>query len=155
MRFLKFNISILAIVAVFISSCEFESYKDYDFKEYDGSLEWTRLVKNADWPNRFGHTAVTYDNKIWVIGGYNPGVVKGDTYYEDVWSSADGENWDLVLEKAPWLGRKGHQVVVFNDGSGDAMFLVGGFTVNEESGFREYGNDVWKSTDGIEWIQLK
>lgn len=147
--------SLMAGIIISLTSCEFQSYSDYEFPAYDGDFEWTQLVKNAEWPNRYGHTAVAYDQKIWIFGGYNPGVVKGDTYYEDVWSSSDGESWDLVLGKAPWLGRRGHRVTVFNDGSGDAMFLVGGFTVNEETGYREYANDVWKSTNGKDWTELK
>ena len=137
------------------ASCEFQSYRDYEYDEYDGAFEWNRLVKNAGWQNRYGHAAVVFDDKIWIMGGYNPGVLKGDTYYEDVWSSADGESWELVLEKAPWLGRRGHRLVSFNDGSGEAMYLVGGFTVNEETGYREYANDVWKSDDGARWTQIK
>lgn len=146
---------LLAGIILLLCSCELESYKDYDFPEYDGEFEWSRLAKNADWQNRFGHAAVVFDGRIWVIGGYNPGAIRGDTYYEDVWSSENGGSWVLVLEKAPWLGRRGHRVVVFDDGGGDAMFLAGGFTVNEENGYREYANDVWKSQDGVNWECIK
>lgn len=146
---------ILASLAIFVMSCEFQSFSDHGFAEYDGEFQWTQLTKNAEWANRYGHAAVSFDNKIWVFGGYNPGVVKGDTYYEDVWSSSDGISWELVQDDAPWLGRRGHKVVVFNDGSGDAMFLIGGFTVKEETGYREYANDVWKSTNGKDWEEIK
>ncbi len=147
----------LALITIpfLLSSCEFQSYENYGFPEYDGVFEWTLLVKNAEWSNRYGHAAVAYENKIWLFGGYNPGVIQGDTYCEDVWSSSDGISWELVLEKAPWLGRRGHRVSVFNDGGGEAMFLIGGFTVNEETGYREYANDVWKTTNGKDWEQIK
>jgi len=137
------------------TSCEFQSYKEYAFAEYDGAFEWTQVTKHADWPDRFGHAAVAFDGKIWIFGGYNPGEMKADTYYEDVWNSTDGIEWNLITENAPWLGRRGHSVIVFNDGSGDAMFLAGGFTVNEETGYREYANDVWKSTNGADWEMIK
>ncbi len=146
---------IIAVLAIVSVSCEFQSFRDYDYPEYDGAFEWTQLTKNAEWSNRYGHAAVAYNNKLWVFGGYNPGVVSGDTYYEDVWSSADGATWELVLDEAPWKGRRGHKVTVFNDGTGDAMFLIGGFTVDEETGYREYANDVWKSTNGKDWEELK
>src|SRR5210317_576839 len=112
-----------AVIVLILSSCEFESYEDYGFEPYDGAFEWTQLVKNAEWGNRYGHAAVTYKGKLWVMGGYNPGKVTGDTYYEDVWCSQDGIEWCEVLEKAPWKGRRGHQLVVFNDGNGEAIYL--------------------------------
>ena len=146
---------LLLMIPLLSFSCEFQSFEDYEFPEYDGAFKWTQLSKHAEWPKRYGHAAVSYDDKIWIFGGYNPGLVKGDTYLEDVWSSADGVTWDLVLDTAPWLGRRGHRVTVFDDGSGEAMFLIGGFTVNEETGYREYANDVWKSTNGKDWIELK
>ena len=44
---------------------------------------------------------------------------------------------------APWSGRNGHQVVLFND----VFWLLGG-----TDGSRK--NDVWKSVDGITWTQV-
>jgi len=44
---------------------------------------------------------------------------------------------------------------VFDDGGGEALFLVGGFEVDEETGYRQYTNDVWKSVDGIQWEQIR
>jgi len=144
-----------AALALLAGGCEFESYNDYALPEYDGEFNWVEVTRHAAWSNRYDHASVVFNNKIWVIGGYNPGQVKGDTYYEDVWSSADGESWTLENGNAPWLGRRGHSVVVFDDGSGEAMYLTGGFSVNEESGYRQYNNDVWKSSDGKNWNEIK
>lgn len=151
----KIGLAALVVLSFLFASCEYQSFKDYDYPPYDGAFEWSELTRNAEWENRYGHAAIAYDQKLWVFGGYNPGRMTGDTYLEDVWSSTDGIHWELVVEKAPWLGRRGHRVVVFNDGTGDALFLAGGFTVNEETGYREYANDVWKSTNGKDWIQVK
>jgi len=144
----------LLLVPLSLGSCEFQSYEEYGIKPYDGVLTFTEVTKKAEWKNRFDHAAVVFDGKIWVLGGYNPGAVIGDTYYEDVWSSADGENWELVTDSAAWLGRRGHKVVAFNDGSGEAMYLIGGFSVDESTGYRQYCNDVWRSTDGANWTEL-
>jgi len=132
-------------------ACEFESYQDYKVPAYQGAFTWTKVTEHAGWSDRQDFAAVSYDGKLWVFGGYNPGQVSGDTYYEDVWSSTDGINWDLVLEDAPWKGRRGHTVTVFDDGSGAALFLCGGFSVDEETGYRQYNNDIWKSFDGLNW----
>lgn len=150
------NLFVLLIsIVFFLGSCKFQSYKDFGLPEYDGALTWTQIVKNAEWSNRYDHEAVVYNNKLWVLGGYNPGQVSGDTYYEDVWSSETGETWNLVNAEAPWKGRRGHQVIVFDDGTGEAMYLIGGFSVDESSGYRQYNNDVWKSTDGLIWSLIK
>lgn len=144
-----------AALLLLLSGCEFQTYKEYRTPPYDGAFTWTRVTREAGWSNRLDHTSVSFNNRIWVMGGFNPGVVKGDPYLEDVWSSADGVNWRQETASAPWLGRRGHASVVFDDGSGEAIYVIGGFVVNEETGYREYRNDVWKSPDGIQWIQIK
>lgn len=144
-----------AIILLTLLGCEIIPMDEYELPEYDGQLKWTQVTEKADWPKRFDHAAVAFNDKLWVFGGYNPGQVSGDTYYEDIWNSSDGENWELINDDAPWLGRRGHKVIVFDDGSGDAMFLLGGFSVNESTGYRQYTNDVWKSTDGVSWQEIK
>lgn len=140
---------------ILISGCEPMSYKEFSMPEYDGLFTWTRITKKAEWSNRVDLAGVAFDNKLWILGGYDSGRLKGDTYLEDVWSSTDGENWILETDNAPWKGRRGHTVNVFNDGSGEAMYLIGGFEVDEETGHRQYTNDVWKSVDGVNWEQIK
>ena len=36
-----------------------------------------------------------------------------------------------------------------------ALFLLGGYSVDESTGYRQYCNDVWKSTDGEDWLNIK
>jgi hypothetical protein len=46
---------------------------------------WRLVVASAPWAARLGHTSVIgADGAIYVIGG------RGDTYFNDVWVSADG-----------------------------------------------------------------
>jgi hypothetical protein len=143
------------LLALFATGCEYKSYEEHEIDPYDGILTFTEVNRKADWKNRYEHAAVAFDGKIWVMGGYNPGEVRNDTYYEDVWSSVDGITWELVTEAAPWKGRKGHCVVAFDDGNGEAMYLIGGFSADDSTGYRQYNNDVWKSIDGISWSELK
>ncbi|HBB93089.1 MAG TPA: hypothetical protein DC042_15590 [Bacteroidales bacterium] len=142
-------------LAGLLAGCEFQSFEDYEIPPYDGDFTWTKVTGNAQWCNRQDLAAVAYQDKLWVLGGFNPGQVTGDPYQEDVWSSADGKEWTEVQANAPWKGRRGHTVTVFDDGTGEAMFLIGGFSVNEETGYRQYENDVWKSTDGENWQLIR
>jgi hypothetical protein len=137
------------------SSCERITFEEYSLNPYDGELVWTEVVQKAEWKKRYDHDAAVFNNKIFICGGYNPGLVKGDGYFEDVWSSADGETWEQETDGAPFMGRRGHQLLTFNDGAGEALYLIGGFKVDEETGKRAYENDVWKSTDGKNWTQIK
>lgn len=145
----------VVISLLLLSACERIPYHEYALPEYDGELSWTQEVKKTDWPERYDHAAVVFDNHLWIFGGYNSGLLSQDSYLEDIWKSADGINWELVLDDAPWKGRRGHKVVAFNDGNGEALYLIGGFKVDEATGERSYNNDVWKSTNGVNWENIK
>ena len=62
----------------------------------------------------------------------------------DVWTSTDGINWNQ-LPNAPWKGR-GMQINTCVDNSGQ-IWMLGG----SNEGTRRSYNEVWKSTDGINW----
>jgi hypothetical protein len=96
--------------------------------------KWTPVTYNANWSPRFDHTALVFDNKMWVLGGSG-----GD----DVWDSSDGVTWSKATDSAGWLPRSGHSSVVFDN----RMWVLGG-----RSG-ANVKNDVWYSTDGSTWIQ--
>ena len=98
-------------------------------------MTWTQATANAKWSRRDGHTSVVFDNKIWVLGGYD-----GKYYRNDVWYSSDGENWTRATKNAGWSGRYGHTSVVFDN----KIWVLGGYDGS-------YRNDVWYSTGiGIE-----
>ena len=58
-------------------------------------------------------------------------------------------------DSAPSKGRRGHSVTVFDDGTGEALYLISGFEVDGQTGYRQYTNDCWKSVDGITWTLIK
>ena len=124
----KFNI----IFSVIITTCFF--YPAILFAQ-QGSLNWVRATANAGWSAREGHTSVVFNNKMWVMGGFN-----GTIRYNDVWYSTNGINWSQATANAGWSARCYHTSVVFNN----KMWVLGG-----DGG----GNDVWYSTDGNSWTQ--
>jgi hypothetical protein len=154
-KFVKVGLFV-ASVAVFLSlsSCEGPFILPADDVDalaivpYDGDLEWTTVTANAGWAGRLDHAVVVHDEKLWVLGGYNPNA-RGDTssYCDDVWRSVDGLNWVLTTDSAPWKGRRGHAVVSLNG----YLMVFGGFTVDEATGARAYANDIWRSSDGVVW----
>ncbi len=47
---------------------------------------------NSMWAPRYGQSAVTFNGKIWVLGG-SGSMNNSNTLFKDAWSSADGSTW--------------------------------------------------------------
>ncbi|HIJ72747.1 MAG TPA: hypothetical protein HPP83_01480 [Candidatus Hydrogenedentes bacterium] len=118
------------------------------------TYRWTNVTRNAAFPPRDGAGALVFKDRMWLIGGWNPG---DKAYYprtctNDVWSSSDGTEW--VIEKPntyglenfdpsrDWEGRHTAGYAVFHD----QMWIVGGDPLQGH-----YQNDVWCSSDGRQW----
>jgi len=112
-------------------------------------IQWRQELRHAPWCGRMIHAApLVLDGKLWLLGG---GVARGNYHpfiaWNDVWSSADGRNWERVLDRAPWPARIWGSAVVYRD----RMWLLGGF--RSEPAWENLG-DIWFSRDGIVWEQL-
>jgi hypothetical protein len=118
------------------------------------AYRWVKVTDRAAYAPRDGAGALVYRNKMWLLGGWNP----GDKQHfpricnNEVWSSADGAEWTLekpntFLDRnfdaaADWEGRHTAGYVVYQD----KMWIVGG-DVNQG----HYHFDVWNSSDGRKW----
>ena len=100
-------------------------------------MTWTEATNNAGFLPRAGHQVVTYNNRLWVIGGRH-GL---SPFKNDVWWSEDGVTWTEATNNAGFLPRVGHQVVTYNN----RLWAIGG-----SDGGGRY-NDVWRSEDGVNW----
>jgi hypothetical protein len=105
-------------------------------------VDWVLATGNAQFGNREGATSLSFDNKIWVIGGIDTEPYP-NTYYNDVWYSADGVDWVLATGNAQFPARTYFASTVFDN----KMWVIGGFNVNVGG----YLNDVWYSADGVDW----
>ncbi len=103
-------------------------------------ITWTQATASAGWSVRNDLSGLVFNGKMWVLGGND-----GSTQKNDVWSSADGITWTQATASAGWSARANHTTVVFNDGSGEEIWVMGGL-----GGSTKY-NDVWKSSNGINW----
>lgn len=90
----------------------------------DGA-DW-QCVAEASWPARQYHTAVVFDDRLWVLQGCRP--VEGNM--KDVWHSADGIEW-AELPDTPWAPRHAASVYVFDE----ALWVVAGENMQA---------DVWR-----------
>ena len=102
-------------------------------------LHWTLVNNNSNWGPRSGHGFVHFNNKLFVIGGYD-----GVQYFNDVWSSVDGGlNWNQDSNNAGWDPRERFTLTEFNN----KLWLLGGTNTNV-TGY----SDVWSSSDGVNWV---
>jgi len=107
--------------------------------------EWRQETEHAPWSPRAYHAAVVHEGKIWVLAGGN--YVPNYQAKNDVWSSSDGKNWELVTEHAPWDPRLWFSAVTHRG----HIWVLGGWANNPS---HNHG-DVWYSKDGKTWNQLK
>lgn len=64
----------------------------------------------------------------------------------DVWSSGDGNVWTCAVASAEFAPRYSYSSVVFDNGSGEKMWVIGGMTTGANR-----LNDVWYSSNGSSW----
>jgi len=153
------------------------------WKSSDLGATWSKIVQwdaengsdQTMWRPRAYFGAVSHRGRMYVIGGQNfetlpnpifpegcgalpPGVpclpvIPSSTFFADVWSSKDGENWTPETLNAPWEGRAGLSVVVHNG----AIFVIGGSQGDDASTGgtgRVLFDDVWTSRDGRNWKEV-
>lgn len=106
---------------------------------------WQLLTNKAPWKPRAYHQAVVHNDRIYVMGGGN--YVPEYTAYNDVWSSADGINWQLETSSAPWHERIWFSSVVYRE----RIWVIGGWSNNPYKNWP----DVWYSDNGKDWHELK
>lgn len=112
----------------------------------DGAI-WSAEATQAPFPNRFGANSVIFNNKIWMIGGYDTLNFK---YLNDAWSSEDGTHWVQEAAASPFPGRHSATVTQFQG----KLWLIGGNNGNSSqsaSGMKKL-NDIWSSEDGKNWV---
>lgn len=97
------------------------------------------ILRNSDpgFGVRSELTCINYKGRLWVIAGMG-----NQIYYNDIWNTSDGTNWECVNKEAEFSARYGHSSVVFND----KMWVIGGYT-------GQYCDDVWYSSDAQRWTR--
>jgi hypothetical protein len=138
---------------------------------------WKKVIDHAPWVPRDSAGELVYKNRIWLFGGYIPQTVndvwstsdgiewirhndvpssvgidipvalnyKDKIYLFDIagilYSTTDGNTWEVVSDQTPFTGRHHMGGAVFQG----KMWVMGG--VKDKTIY----NDVWSSTDGVNW----
>lgn len=99
----------------------------------DGA-SWTQATASAGWSARQNHQMITYDGKLWVIGGND----------RSVWYSSDGASWTQATSDGGWGGTlTSHRALTYDN----KMWVIGGFVGGTPT------SGVWWSEDGANWTQ--
>jgi hypothetical protein len=111
-------------------------------------LQWKQVAGHAGWSPRLAAAIVEFKGRMWILGGTED-YYFGDRHSlkNDVWSSADGRTWTQATANAGWAPRAYHQAVVH---AGKIWVFGGGNYVPEYQAY----NDVWSSSDGVNWTQV-
>ncbi|MFC1795583.1 hypothetical protein ACFL1V_00595 [Pseudomonadota bacterium] len=120
-----------------------ELFNDVWYSE-DGS-QWHLATDNAPWEARAGGVALVKGGWLYYMGG-EKGFVAETDYFNDVWRTRDGANWEEVtgLNGAGWSPRPGHKCSVL----ANHFVCMGGF------GTPTNPSDIWVSKDGADWNQV-
>jgi hypothetical protein len=119
---------------------------------------WELVTDDAPWAPRAGAVVVSRGRYLYLLGGEdgfvcNPQTPRCPPYFNDVWRSADGENWTLVTEAAGWSPRPGHQCEVLLG----TFVCFGGFGLSPDPTMPfapANPTDIQASWNGKDWVQL-
>lgn len=128
------------------------------WKSSDNGATWEEVAAEAPWEPRAGAAVVVKDDYLYLLGGEDgftcdSGGPRCPPYFNDVWRTQDGENWELVTSSADWSARPGHVAVVADD----QIVVFGGFGLSTDptDPFRPSNPiDMWASQDGAAWELL-
>ena len=89
---------------------------------------------------------LSFNNLMWIIGGKG-NIGNGPLAY----TSSDGSSWNVVLtpDTGVFSDRAGHGSVVFDDGSGSKLWVIGG----QPNAGGTYSSEVWCSPNGTTWTK--
>ncbi|NUQ63409.1 MAG: hypothetical protein HUU20_13100 [Pirellulales bacterium] len=90
----------------------------------DDGVHWQCHIERAPWEPRQYHEVAVFDNRMWVLEGWN------QRNRNDVWYSSDGVHWHEV-PATPWAPRHAASVFVHDN----ALWMVAGNNMQ---------SDVWK-----------
>lgn len=119
--------------------------------------DWKLVTESAPWAPRAGAVVVVKNGYLYLLGGEDGFICQDGSqcppYFNDVWRSRDGANWELVTPAADWPSRPGHQVVILRN----QFVLFGGFglSTDPDDPFKAANPmDMWMSKNGENWTQI-
>lgn len=115
------------------------------------AINWEIVSSKVPWSPRVLFNSFIFKNKIWILGGQTipQFAIAQEKFYNDIFSSDNGEDWKLESKKANFPERG---MIIGQAELNGKIYLIGGGTYDTpKNPKRKFYNDVWESTDGINW----
>jgi hypothetical protein len=101
-------------------------------------VHWERAAEHAPWHERLWFSAVTYRDRMWVLGGWSNNPSRN---WGDVWYSRDGKDWTELRSRTIWKARHEHSAYVFQD----RIWVAGGHA-------QPLSHEVWSLEVPRDWF---
>ena len=102
-------------------------------------VQWTQVIATAPWSPRLWFSAVTYRDRMWILGGWSNNPSKN---WGDVWYSKDGKAWQQLRSNVCWKERHEHSAFVFQD----KIWIAGGHA-------QPLSSEVWSLAVPKDWFK--
>jgi len=135
--------------------CDSKGYSDYSQMAAGHTLKvgdnWASLSSMSWFRSRSLYQSVIFDDKLWVIGGFNgyqnyvnTATFDSGNFINDIWYTDDAVNWYLATEHPVFENISNHaSAACVYDGR---IWNIGGRSLDTT-----YNDDVWYSYDGTDW----
>jgi hypothetical protein len=78
----------------------------------EDGVHWAKVAGAAPWHPRLWFSAVAYQDRLWVLGGWSNNPSKN---WGDVWYSKNGKEWKELKSDVIWKARHEHSAYVFKN----------------------------------------
>ncbi|MGI9609945.1 MAG: hypothetical protein ACR2NL_06585 [Acidimicrobiia bacterium] len=115
--------------------------------------DWKLVTPEAPWAPRAGADLLVKNGYLYLLGGEFGFTGFPPPYFNDVWRTRDGRQWEQVTASAGWSPRPGHTCDVLRN----TMVCFGGFgqSTDPTDPFKPSNPmDVWTSRNGKDWTQV-
>ncbi|MCD7711103.1 MAG: hypothetical protein LUI04_07130 [Porphyromonadaceae bacterium] len=119
------------------------------FEKNEDSYDMVNAVSSYQ---KAGSSYFVLNDQVFIMGGYNSFISNG--MLSTVYASSDGMTTFESVADETAVGAISGATVVTNK-AGDTAYLFGGLVANEETGGNEINNNVYKTTDGINWEAIE
>ncbi len=133
-----------------------QGHYQYDVWNSSDGRAWNLVNRDSKvpWGPRALHHTLVFNGKIWVIGGQTLPQFSAaeEIFYPDLWNTSDGVHWTKVTPREPlWPCRAMvGGCLVFKD----RIWVLGGGTYDTpQHPQRLFYNDIWSSSDGVNWTR--